>query len=170
MFEIELKAQIEDPEPFREKLGEMTAELILIDTSYDKEDVLESNDSFIRIRRYEDKKSGESGAVITYKGPRDDSFAKKRVEFEVDINDPDKMEKILRTVGFLPIRTIKRRRDVYHFMGAEVVIDIFPNSMKFIEIEAKDEETIFKVSESLGIPKKDLTKKTYFEIMDENRV
>jgi adenylate cyclase class 2 len=161
MHEIEMKAPVKSAGIYRKKLGKPVEKQFFVDTVFDRGDELESSDRFVRIRRYKDK------AVLTYKGPREESVAKKRVETEVEIDDAESMEKIFESLGFAKVQTNERKREVYRFMGGEVVIDELPKLGFFIEIETDTVENIFRIAEELGIPKDDLTKKTYFELMDE---
>ena len=164
MYEIEMKTSkpIIDPEIYRKKLGEPVEILEFIDTVYDTHDLaLENSDRFIRVRDYGDN------AVLTYKGPRQESIAKKREEYEIETKDIEALHKILKSTGYIPQGRYSRVREVYHFMDAEVEIDKFPKIGFFLEVEAKDEDTVLKVFDALGISKDKLTSKTYLELIDE---
>ena len=71
----------------------------------------------------------------------------ERVEINVPIGDADKMELILRNLGFVIILINRTVREYWDIRGTEIgIIKILePAELEFVEIEGKTKEEVEKV-------------------------
>jgi adenylate cyclase class 2 len=96
-------------------------------------------------------------AMLTYKGPRLHTHGlKAREEFNVRVDSGEDMEKILQRLAFIPVCTVKKRRERYEWAGAEISLDEVMHLGTFVEIELKEgwgnaEERIERIKKELGI-------------------
>ena len=55
----------------------------------------------------------ESRALVTYKGPKQDSESHTRKEIELELNDPDAAADLFKSLGYKPVFTVSKHREVY---------------------------------------------------------
>jgi predicted adenylyl cyclase CyaB len=166
--EIELKFKIENPGLIRKKLrnlkakfiGKVFEKTIKFDT---KNDGLEKQGKFLRVR------TGFEN-VITFKKKinKVDKNFKEREEIEVEISDPEKMEKILENLGFAKKWGMEKYREKWILGNVEVVIDKLPKMGNFIEIEGS-KKAIQKTAKILGLDLKEGITKTYWGLWEDYR-
>jgi len=165
--EIEMKAQLKNPDLIRKKLKELGAKYLgkekqlnlTFDSPYFKN---VERGKFLRLRRT------EKNTILTFKGNEESgSDAKIREEIEVQVDSFDDMLNILTLLGFVIKFKFEKKREIYSFEGAEVVIDEFPKLGWFCEIEADSESKIKRIAVKLGIMPEELTNKTYWYFMNE---
>lgn len=91
-------------------------------------------------------------AVLTFKRPRpDETKAFKRYdEYEVVVEDFDRMQLILNAVGFQCVQVYEKRRETFRWNAALVCLDQLPYG-DFIEIEGPP-ETIRDTARGLQFP------------------
>lgn len=78
----------------------------------------------------------DSRVRLTYKGAgREDGGALSREEVEVTLDDIDRMDAILRHLGYAPYVVYEKYRTTYELEDAEIVLDEMPYG-HFVEIEA----------------------------------
>lgn len=92
---------------------------------------------------------------VTYKGPKETSSVKKRLEYECEVYDPDVMGKIFSSLGFKIIADIQKEREVYRFGHYEINIDVVLGLGSFIEVEWRgdeipDEKELISMANRLG--------------------
>lgn len=193
MIEVEIKAQISDPQKIRKRFEEQGGKYIISlsheDTYYNMPKKLRDfrkTDEALRIRKSTDyDKQNESKKqtkyYLTYKGAKLDNSTKTREEIETLIDDGEKLKKILDNLGFRAVLTIKKERDLYHFdyEGAEIeaLIDYIPIlESHFIEVEIQAESSmqielsrdlLFDFLRKFQIEKKDSIRKSYLELILE---
>jgi adenylate cyclase class 2 len=193
MIEVEIKAQISDPQKIRKRFEEQGGKYIISlsheDTYYNMPKKLRDfrkTDEALRIRKSTDyDKQNESKKqtkyYLTYKGAKLDNSTKTREEIETLIDDGEKLKKILDNLGFRTVLTIKKERDLYHFdyEGAEIeaLIDYIPIlESHFIEVEIQAESSmqielsrdlLFDFLRKFQIEKKDSIRKSYLELILE---
>lgn len=176
MIEVEIKARA-DHEAVVKRLREQGA-------SYEKS--VRQSDTFynaphrdfavtdeaVRIRRQGDR------AFLTYKGKKMDTKSKTRKEVEVEIDDGDKMEDILLSLGFRKTFEVNKCRDIYHIEDAEVTVDKVDGLGDFIELETKADdarevpdkvEKLVKTMRGLGVDG-ELIQRSYLEMILEKKV
>src|SRR5450759_407956 len=177
MIEIEVKASVEDPKQLERSLIEFGATPIGIETQADTyynapyRD-FGTTDEALRIR-VEDGKS-----VLTYKGPKMDKVSKTRKEVETEIKDIDGMGNILSSLGFFPVATVSKKRKSFRVGDFFISLDEVRDLGHFIEVEidVKDErnfqekvESIFRFMGKLGINRESSIRKSYLEMILENK-
>ncbi|TXT61706.1 MAG: putative Adenylate cyclase [Promethearchaeota archaeon] len=193
MIEVEIKAQILDPqkikERFEEEGGKYKISLSHEDTYYNMPKKLRDfrkTDEALRIRKsmeYNRKSKSEKQThyYLTYKGAKLDNSTKTREEIETLIEDGEKLQNILSALGFRKVLTVEKERDLYHFdyKGSEIeaLIDYIPILEKyFIEVELKAEldtqidlsrDLLFNFLNKFQIRKKDSIRKSYLELILE---
>ncbi len=156
MREIEIKVLGIGHKDLEEKIlrlgGDKVFDLELLSIKYDRDDhkISDKNEN-LRLR-----KKGDS-LILTHKGAaeKNDKGLKIKEETEVEISDLDNMRKILRSIGFEEVRTIKKRRIVYKLDNVEIVFDTHLDEYsyipEFLEIEAPDEDLIKEYIQLLGL-------------------
>ncbi len=152
--EIEVKLRLEDPAALLRELERAGAQLL---RSTQEEDTYYSHpcrdfgstDEALRIR------VSPQGAELTYKGPRGGGEVKSRAEITVKVEDPASAAELLRSLGFEPVATIRKRRSYYRLGRAIVSVDDVEGLGHFLEIEAEDEslgaQYVESVARSLGL-------------------
>jgi adenylate cyclase, class 2 len=104
---------------------------------------------FIRVRTEPD------GTIeLTYKyfhGDKDNRVS----ETAVKVSDFEATVKIFQDIGLIMGSYQESRREVWHLLGAEIVLDEWPWAEPFIEIEADNRQIIDSVCRELGL---DITK------------
>jgi adenylate cyclase class 2 len=108
---------------------------------------------------------------LTYKGPRRDTETKSRLEIEVPLAYGDQVadhaEQLLRALGFQPVVTVRKKRQVYQVnrdgFNLEVCFDEVERVGAFIELEilAKEEQyatarlVVLQTAADLGLTEKE---------------
>jgi len=171
--EIEAKFQVTDPEPLRQALRRLGAEL--------RRRVLETNRIFdtadrrllgadcgLRIRtqrRLDRAPNGQPpAATLTYKGPRQAGDLKSREELEVCVSDAGALADILARLGFQPVIVYEKRRETWHVGTCEVSLDELPRLGWWLEVEGPDAAAVESVVQQLGLADTPPTRQTYVEM------
>lgn len=158
MNETEVKILEVDREKVIDKLLELGAKKAFDDViyavKYDTPDKnLEKEKKMLRLRR-EGKK-----AVLTFKKNISKDKAKVSEEFEIEVPDFEGMSKILEGIGFAKLATFKKRRISYKIEDVHFEFDKYLEEYEkipeFLEIEAKDIETLFRYLKLLGFKEND---------------
>lgn len=170
MLEIEIKARIENPEKFLEKIATCGARL--------RESAQESDQYFNHPFR-DFAKSDEAlrvrttrtHAALTYKGPKIGTRSKSRFEAEVNISDPEAMKVILQKLGFTEVHCVIKNRDVYELKNITICVDRVENLGSFVELEKigedreKLENELFGLARELGLS--EFERRSYLEMLLE---
>ena len=153
MIEVEIKVQIYDPalirKKFEENQGSYKFSLIHEDTYYNMPKGLrdfKKTDEALRLRKSSrfDKKNHQNiqdiEYFITYKGRKIDTLTKTREEIDIKIEDIKKMKKMLESLEFQEVLTVKKEREYYVFnfknYHIDALIDYLPILKQyFIEVE-----------------------------------
>ena len=102
-----------------------------ISTLWDSNGLLRSKQSALRLRVY----AGET--LLTYKGARlPHSQFKIRPESEVNVSDRDEMESILRYLGYEPMLTMIKHREIWNRPELTACIDETPFGL-YLELEGE---------------------------------
>jgi adenylate cyclase class 2 len=116
----------------------------------------------------------ETGAYITYKGPKLDSETKSRREVRVRIDDPVAMESILESVGFSRAAVVRKRRTKYSLDEAVLCVDDVEGLGAFLEVElaggadwSAQKKTALDIMAKLGISQS--IRESYLELLAEGR-
>lgn len=152
MKEIEIKLKYSNEIKLRKKIKDLKANhkenIEIIDCYYAKEgESMKNAEKLLRIRT----KKGVS--ELTYKGKREtDSDVWERVEINVPVGDPEKMELILNNLGLIQILKNRTLREYWEVHGTELgIIKILePAEIDFVEIEGKTKKAVEKVRNLFG--------------------
>jgi len=143
--ETEVKFPVEDFEPVRQRLEQLRAEplgtFLQDDRFYDFPDRrLLHGDCGLRVRTVTSSASDVSGLrhLLTYKGPRESGPAKRRLEIELAVSDPQAAAELLEQLGLQQILRLQKRRQRYRLNDCRVELDELPVLGKFVEIEGPD--------------------------------
>jgi adenylate cyclase class 2 len=174
MFEVEVKARIDDVAVFERALLECGAEFLRVEEHVD---VYYNNvglrdfrvsDEALRLRRR------DGGVLLTYKGRRVEGLSKSRCEIECGVSSFECMDAILRVLGFLPAGRVVKKRRVYSLGDFTVCLDDVVGLGCFVEVELSCEreedveEGVLRVVgllERLGVPRGGLIRESYLELL-----
>jgi adenylate cyclase class 2 len=199
MFEVEVKIRA-DHDAVRSRLeargGAQCAKVRQVDTYYDAphRDFAETDEA-LRIRR-ETRRAGEvddetergadetagddqmqdggdeTTVNVTYKGPLLDEASKTRTEHETAVLDGETMDAILGGLGFEPVATVEKDRDVFDVDGYTVTLDTVAGVGSFVEVEREAEadvesvrEDVFDVARDLGLDPTDQIRTSYLGML-----
>ena len=164
MFEIELKFPVEEHAPIAARLTELGAtrggpvEQTDAYFNHPARDFA-ATDEALRIRTV------GGASVVTYKGPREPGLAKTRRELETPLAEgtAEAWGALLRTLGFRPVATVRKRRTPYALTrggsAMEVALDEVEGLGAYVEIETlaepadRDaaEREVANLAEELGV-------------------
>jgi adenylate cyclase, class 2 len=168
MIEVEVKARAK-PDTL-EKIKALGAVFLTIENHCDLyfssplRDFWETDEALrIRIK--------ETGAWLTYKGPKLDAVTKSRKEVAVKIEDPKTMEQLLLSLGFMPYAEVKKKRNKYALNNIIFALDEVEDLGTYLEVEAFAEEdwTILR-EKVLGILNRlgmEAIRESYLELLEE---
>ena len=166
-MEIEAKILNIDPEKIINNLINIGAvkifDGVIYTLFYDTpEGKLSKRKELLRLRRM-----GKE-AILTYKRYVSNNSVKTREEYETKVGNLEKMDLILRSLGYQVTEKMSKKRVSYKTDSARVDIDVHLENYSFIppllEIEAKDEEAINKLARELGFLSTDLSTWDFFEV------
>lgn len=138
----------------RKRLDDITQRLVVLGAAFNKE-VFEVNyqhrggemderGATLRLRKIGDF------TVLTYKEKlKDDSGAKRKIEYETSVSDVDSTEKIIERLGYKLTAVYEKRRKYWHLDDVEVVLDELPFGL-YMEIEGTI-DSIEKAEKKLGL-------------------
>jgi len=166
-LEIEVKFLVDDLEAMRQRLDDAGAELIHKRTHeynirYDNGwGGLQLQGKLLRLRQ-------DRVAKITYKGQPQteaDSEARVREELEIEVQDFETMDGILRRIGFEPVQVYEKYRETYALgEELEIVLDELPYG-NFVELEG-EETAIRQAAETLGLDWEERILENYLALME----
>ncbi len=141
MFEVELKAVVDDLEVRRARIekagGELAFEGRLSDRRYDTPGRdLALRDEVLRVRQYA---SPESVQIhVDWKGPTDEQGAYKvREEISTVVEDFKGLSSILEKLGYVVTREIDRQIIQYRVEKATIRFEIYPRMDVLVEVEGE---------------------------------
>jgi len=141
MFEVELKAVVDDLDLRRQRMDAAGAELIfegrLSDKRYDLPSrELAQRDEVLRVRRYE--RSDSAQTHVDWKGPTDSAGAYKvREEISTVVEDFKGLTSILGKLGYVVTREIDRKVVQYRLGTATVRFEVYPRMDILVEVEGE---------------------------------
>ncbi|MEA2070926.1 MAG: class IV adenylate cyclase [Asgard group archaeon] len=173
MYEVELKFPIKDIESLEYQLRELGGSLDSVSTQRDSyfnhpQRDFKHTDEALRIREEGTK------CYLTYKGQRLDRKSKTRKEFNVEIKDAEKIQAILKALGFELTFVVLKERRRYSYQDFTICFDNIDNLGAFIEIESlvkteseinQIEEKIFAITKDIGVKEEEPIKKSYLELL-----
>lgn len=162
-IEKEVKFQISNIEGFIENLKKLKAKFIKnsfqktirFDT---KDKKLEKDGRFLRVR------SGSKN-ILTMKIKRENKNLFEREEIESEIQDLEKVRKIINELGFNYERIMEKYRSDWLLDDISISVDELPFGF-FVELEG-EENNIFKLMEKLKLEDSKKIKVTYWDLFDK---
>lgn len=170
-LEVEIKARVDDIQAFEKALQE-DGDAHLHEDWHDQSDIyfrhpkrdFAQTDEALRLRIVKNR------AILTYKGPKIDSYTKTRVEIEVDVKGDILL--LLHNIGFKAVMKVEKRRKVYALENCEICLDDVKGLGTYVEIEARggdldeDRERLMELAARLGL--KDFERRSYLELILAN--
>lgn len=141
MFEVELKAVVDDLDLRRQRMegadAELTFEGRLVDRRYDLPSrELAQRDEVLRVRSYETPESVRTH--VDWKGPTDSAGAYKvREEISTIVEDFEGLAAILHKLGYVVTREIDRKVIQYRLGAATVRFEVYPRMDILVEVEGE---------------------------------
>lgn len=116
----------------------------------------------MRLRKVGDK------AFLTYKKFLENKRAKIRREYETEVSDFESARLILESLGLAPWMEMRKHRATYELPGVHFELDKHTDQYsyvpEFLEIEAKDLDTLYRYAGALGYKKEDCRPWTIVEM------
>ena len=151
-IEYEVRVLEINKEEIQDKLKELKA--TLVEDSFQKRYVYDFNpinpSKWIRLR------TNGSKSTLTIKNVESSNIDGTK-EMEIEVNDFDTTNEILKELGYIPRGIQENKRIKYDLNGVEVDIDTWPGIPTYLEIEGKSEEEVYNTLNILGIDKEKAT-------------
>lgn len=132
-MEIELRARLTNGPEFlqslRRRVGRMQAGSITQDDRYFRHEADRKRRIIVRIRRT------ETSAIVTFKSRATGSDT-AWLNVDLPLNEPNDLERLLLSGGYVPVVRIRKRRWTFRFRGMELNVDQVRGLGWYIEIEA----------------------------------
>ena len=170
--EIEAKLKVDSPLEVERKLkelgGDFKAEQLQTDFLFDDANAaLITTDRCLRLRRQ--SVAGSERFFLTYKGAKEKSNFKKRLEIEIEIIEAESTQKLLSALGYEKVLVVEKKRRLWQLGRCSVALDRLPLLGAFVEIEGPDDETIADVQQRLGLADLPHIAKSYAQLTKEER-
>jgi adenylate cyclase class 2 len=152
--EIEAKLKVDSLEQVTAKLSELGAEFMAEQLQKDfyfddKDRTFTKTDQCLRLRR--ELVGNSERFFLTYKGAKEKDQFKKRQEIDIEIEDPDSMEKMLIALGYKKALVFDKKRRTWCLEDCIIALDQLPLLGAFVEIEGPDSDKIENVQKTLGL-------------------
>lgn len=167
--EIEIKLAIKDKKQLerilkicKSKTNEDSPEIFQRDEYFDTSDgLLKREDLTVRLRTLNDS------IKIAVKSPRVFISDKthSRVEIEFTVPDEKDIRQEIANHNLIVTAIIEKLRQSFHFNNVFVAIDKLPFIGKFIEIEARNPESINNMMKFLGLHEDNAVRENYTELL-----
>src|SRR3990170_619237 len=164
-IEIEAKFAVPQLEPFRRRLLDRSARLVLprlqeTNLRFDDPDGrLQRDGRVLRLRTNHDTR-------LTFKAPGPDP--EHRIEIEVAIDDAVAARQLLEGLGFRVVFVYEKYRETYGLGQAQIMLDELPFGL-FVEIEADDLLAVRRAAETLGLHWPERLALTYLGLFESLR-
>ena len=169
MEEIEIKFAVKDTKAITEKLRKLGFRVAVgrhCEKNYlfdDPSGNLQAAGKLLRVRKT------PSSQTITYKGPiATTSKLKHREEIECRVEDADVLILVLGGAGYRIRTQYSKYRTVFEKENFNISLDE-TEAGTYIEVEGPSDEEITKLGEKLGYSEKDFVRRTYAELIGEQR-
>jgi len=182
--EIEIKLRVKDQEGLVRRMGKIGAKPVkrrfeentLYDTPHG---LLRKAGRLLRLR-IETSGGAKVHAVLTSKvpapealdhtgrrGSKSASKHKEKLEREVDVRDPAKVDQLLRAIGLHPSFRYEKYRTRFKLGSLHLDLDEVPVGT-FLELEGKP-QAIDRVAKAVGYSDRDYIRGTYWDLFDADR-
>lgn len=154
MTEVEVKFLEVDQAVMEERLAAMgaakTFEGRIVGTFFDFQDRrLNNSGCLLRLRET------EKGARLAFKTSGVKTAVKSREEFELTLESPDTLRKILKGLGLEDTGQTVKHRTSYSLDGSHFEFDTYEGIPTYLEIEAPSEGEVKRLVAALGLSMKD---------------
>lgn len=194
-MEVEIKIKLKDKEDFIKKLMNLgtiyKADLNHTDIYYNMPENSRDfalTDEALRLRKnieYPPNELNNPQKIVTqscdftYKGPKLDKTTKTRIEHVCRIMDPDKLDLILKALGFRTIISVLKTRQLFHLEHNNQHVEIVVDKVQYLEgyyaefeIQVPSEDkisdskkVIFDLIKVLGYSSEDSIRISYLELV-----
>jgi adenylate cyclase class 2 len=169
-YEIEAKLKVKSLLEVERKLAEVgadfQAEQLQTDFLFDDANAtLTKADQCLRLRRQ--SLGGSERFFLTYKGAKEKSNFKKRLEIEIDIIDAESTQRLLSALGYEKVLVVEKKRRLWQLGRCSVALDRLPLLGDFVEIEGPNNEEIADVQQGLGLADLPHIEKSYAQLTME---
>lgn len=182
MIEVEVKIPVESIEEIKERLihsgFKYQKTVVETDTYFTSDHYdMRKHDKALRIRKTENRDTGEMKAQLACKGPKLDNISMTRKETEIEICEPEKMKEILKELEFYPASCrVKKNRSYYSKKHMTAAVDQVENLGSFLELEIlvekeadreKGLEKIKSVMKQIGCGEKETVRTSYLSMIEK---
>ena len=185
MLEAELKASLGDLAA--EELADRAAALGFLPVEQVRERDIYFNgterdfrrtDEALRLRSVRQLPDGPWESLITYKGPKLDRVSNARTEYETGVSDGGTAQKLLEALGYRPLAEVNKVRRTYRLDQVTLCLDQVQGLGGFLELEllvpGEEQreaavERLLALLEELGIPRDQLSRRSYLELLAEKQ-
>lgn len=185
MLEAELKASLGDLAA--EELADRAAALGFLPVEQVRERDIYFNgterdfrrtDEALRLRSVRRLPDGPWESLITYKGPKLDRVSNARTEYETGVSDGGTAQKLLEALGYRSLAEVNKVRRTYRLDQVTLCLDQVQGLGGFLELEllvpGEEQreaavERLLALLEELGIPRDQLSRRSYLELLAEKQ-
>jgi len=152
MHEIETKVLEVNEEKITKKLAELGAEktqggMLKVDWFSFPETPKDKQPWYLRVRSYSNGK-----VEVTWKGPyKIVGNSHQNKEINLMVGDHEKMKELFESIGLIDYAHQEKKRTSWRLGDVQFDLDIYPNMIPFLEIEAGSEEEINKIISELDL-------------------
>jgi adenylate cyclase class 2 len=151
-----VKLKVDGHDAMRARLRAMNAEPagIVRETNifFDRADSsLRRADTGLRVRFTTTADRSTPTALLTVKGPRQDTGLRAREAFDLTLTPHDQIVPLLNVLGFEQILLFEKDRESWRLEGCLVELDNLPHFGTFVEIEGPSEEAVTSVQRLLHL-------------------
>ncbi len=155
--EIEAKIKVDTLEPLVHRLAALGAKFSAVQHQrdvyfLDADRLLKKRGCGLRLRQQ--TADGKTIFILTLKGPRQESPFKSRAEFQTQVADSFEMAKILEGLGYRPVLTVEKKRNIWQMDGCDICLDEVEMLGPFVEVEGPNEESIRMILNKLQLQNK----------------
>lgn len=169
-IEIEAKIRFDDFSALRQTLEQRGAkrlrEVVEHNLIFDREDgVLRNRGCGLRLRTCRDPAGKVVSCMLTYKGPRQESGLKSRMELETRIGEPTAMRAMLEAMQFQLLLAFTKWRETWRLDGCLVEMDEILAIGRFVEVEGPSESAVHEMLAKLNLAEQPLVTETYVQML-----
>jgi len=108
------------------------------------------------------------GAVLTYKGPRQDARFKTRQELETPVADGEVLMRVLEALGLARVYLYEKHREKWRLGPCVVSLDELPQLGHFVEVEGPSEQAVAEALRQLGLEDRPMIGNSYLHMVAEH--
>jgi adenylate cyclase class 2 len=168
--EIELKVKVEDLNPTRQRLRDLSAvyqgQVLELNRFFDtRSSALIGKKRGLRLRTNTNQATKEQTHIITYKGPREPGPLKRREEIEITVDDAASAIQLLEALGFAITLSFEKRRESWTLAGCKVELDELPRLGTFVEVEGPSDAEVLAACAQLKLDDRPTVVESYAKML-----